>query len=65
VTVIAEPLECNLPDLPGPFANAVGYPSPDGQTIYVSISDFAALGGYLLAMRLWIDSASGCLTGAQ
>lgn len=63
MTVIAEPLACNLPDLPAPLTDAVGYPAHDGSAIYVSKSDWAQVGGYLLGLQQWIIAASGCITG--
>lgn len=61
VTVIAEPLACNLPALPMPIAKPIGFPSPDGQSIYMSTSDAALLVDYLMSMRGWIEAAAPCL----
>jgi hypothetical protein len=61
VTVIAEPIVCDLPPLPDPLSKPVGFPSPDGQSILVSISDMALVVGYVSAMRAWIMAATGCI----
>ena len=61
MTVIAEPLSCLLPDLPSPLGKQVGYPSPDGQSIYLSVSDAALLIGYIGGLHSWIVAASGCI----
>ena len=61
MTVIAEPLACNLPALPSPLTKPVGFPSPDGQSIYMSISDAALLIGYVSGLTDWIVAASTCI----
>ncbi len=61
VTVIAEPLVCDLPALPESLAKAVGYPSPDGKSIYITVTDYAALGSYVLGLHQWITAASACI----
>jgi hypothetical protein len=64
VTIIAEPIACNLPALPSPITRAIGFPSPDGQQIFVSVTDFADLGAYVLGLHQWIEAAAPCITGA-
>jgi len=64
VTVIAEPLACQLPELPMGLPEAVGFPSPDGQSIFVSVSDWATLSDYALGLNAWIWAAAECMTGA-
>jgi hypothetical protein len=44
-----------------PLSKAVGYPSPDGQSIYVSVSDWASVGGYVLGLHNWIIAAADCI----
>ena len=63
VTVIAAPVACNLPALPMPLSEAIGFPAPDGHGIYVSLSDWARLGGYLTGVAAWIDAAGPCIVG--
>ena len=58
--ITLDPPTCTLPELPQPFV-PVGYPSPDGQQIYVSRTDMAKLGVYLAGIRDWIETAAGCL----
>ena len=62
VTVVAEPLYCNLPTLPVPLTDPIGYPAPDGVGIYVLVSDWAKLARYLMGLQGWIESATPCLT---
>ena len=61
VTVVAEPLQCDLPPLPLPLADPVGYPAPDAAGIYVSVSGWSKLAGYLLGLRNWIIAAQPCI----
>jgi hypothetical protein len=60
VVQVAPRAKCALPDLPQPIP-FVGFPSPDGQQIYVSTTDMKALAVYLAEMRGWITSAAVCL----
>ena len=60
VTVVAPRPPCVLPELPQPIP-FVGFPSPDGSQIYVSVTDMRALAVYLAGMRAWITGASVCL----
>ena len=60
VVTVAPPLPCELPELPGPI-QMVGFPSPDGQQIYVSTTDFRNFAVYLAGMRAWIVAAAICL----
>lgn len=62
-TVIAEPLECKLPSLPLPLTKPVGFPSPDGAQIFVSLTDWATLGAYVLGLHQWIEAAAPCIEG--
>jgi hypothetical protein len=52
--ITIDPPRCVLPDLPEPF-KMVGYPSPDGQQIYMSKTDVAQLAVYLAALRNWVQ----------
>jgi hypothetical protein len=61
VTVVATPLTCDLPTLPLPLTDPVGYPSPDGQSIYLSTTDAARIMDYLIGLQDWIDSAAPCI----
>ena len=61
VTVVATPLVCDLPELPSQLPDAVGFPSPDGQSIYVSLSDWSILIDHVLGLYQWIDSAAPCI----
>jgi hypothetical protein len=56
--MISSAPECVLPPLPQPVT-FVGF--PDGERIFVTKTDLADLGRYLLGMRQWIEAASSCL----
>lgn len=60
-TVVAKAPECHLPELPAPPSKLVGFPSPDGQNIFVSRSDWAQLVGIVEGMSNWIVAAVPCL----
>ncbi len=60
VTVIAEPMQCNLPMLP-PLPTAVGFPSAEG--IFLTKTDWADLIGYVQSLRDYVVAASACVTG--
>lgn len=57
--------ECRLPALPGPLPNPIGFPAPDGQSIYVSKSDWAQLAARDIAIRDWMTAAQSCLEVLQ
>lgn len=61
VVTVADPIECLTPPLPLPLTAPIGFPAPDGQSIYVSLSDWARLADYLLGMRNWIEAAQPCI----
>ncbi len=61
VTIVAPRIVCRLPPLPGPLGNAIGFPAPDGESIYVSKADWAALGGYLVGLGSWVSAVRDCL----
>ncbi len=60
-TVLSRNPDCRLPDLPAPLGPAVGFPAPDGQSIYVSKTDWAQLVTRDVGLRDWIAAAAACL----
>ena len=64
VTVIAPRVPCDLPAIPAPFGAAIGFPSPDGQSIYVSKTEWANLGGYLMGISEWVIAVRDCIGAA-
>jgi hypothetical protein len=43
----------------------VGFPAPDGQSIYVSKSDWAQVVARDVGIRAWIVAAASCLQAGQ
>lgn len=41
----------------------LGFPSPDGQSVYMSKSDMADIVRYTVSLQNWIVVASTCLEG--
>lgn len=60
IEVTPDKTPCVLPELPEPI-KVVGFPAPDGQSIYVSKSDLAGLAGYLVSIRAYVEAAGLCL----
>lgn len=62
VTVVADPVECRLPELPQPF-ELVGMASPDG--IVITKTDAANIASYVMAQTAWIRAATACISAAH
>ena len=62
VVTIAEPIVCNLPELPMP-AEPIGMATPQG--IVVTKSDLAGVAAEIMGLREWIRSAAICIGGAR
>lgn len=58
--VVRDPAPCHLPTLPTPL-RLVGFPEAD--RIYVTKTDLADLGRYVLGLQSWIMKAAECLEG--
>jgi len=57
-TIAAPPLECALPELPGPIAPTIGWPTPD--QVMISKTDFLLMIDFVSALRDWVFAAQAC-----
>jgi hypothetical protein len=59
--VLSKSPDCSLPDVPGALPDPVGFPAPDGKSIYLSKSDWALVVARDVEIRAWMQAAIDCM----